>query len=163
MTSNLYKKVNNQKEDIFENTSNDTQGANRGSNNINNHVGNTDVTLQLIEMRLVTTGLTMAQPPHLTAHRLRLRPSLVDNADVLEDYKTKTREREEAKIKVSEQNLTEWSVRRRGGGGNMRDYCVDEILCDIFAVKPHTEETMKKHFSIFDKITEEFLEEWQSC
>ena len=83
MTSNLYKKVNNQKEDIFENTSNDTQGANRGSNNINNHVGNTDVTLQLIEMRLVTTGLTMAQPPHLTAHRLRLRPSLVDNADVL--------------------------------------------------------------------------------
>ena len=48
-------------------------------------------------------------------------------------------------------------MRRRGGGGNMRDYCVDEILCDIFAVKPHTEETMKKHFSIFDKITEEFL------
>jgi hypothetical protein len=33
--------------------------------------------------------------------------SLVDNAKVLEDYKTKTRDREEAKITVAVQNLVE--------------------------------------------------------
>ena len=67
MTSKLFKKVNSQKEDIFENTGNDTQGANRGITNINNYVGNTDVTLQLKETRLVPAGLAMAHPPHLTS------------------------------------------------------------------------------------------------
>ena len=33
--------------------------------------------------------------------------SLVDNAKVLDDYKTKTRDREEAKITVAVQNLVE--------------------------------------------------------
>ena len=87
MTSKLYKNVNNQKEDIFENTSNDRR--------------------ELTEV------------------------------------------------------LTEWSVGRREGL-EICETIVDEISCNKFLLKLHTEETLKKHFSIFDKITEEFLKEWQS-
>ena len=67
----------------------------------------------------------------------------MDNAKVLEEHKTKTREREEAKIKVSVQNLVGEMMDIVECGEEGVEICetfVDEILCNMFGVRPLTEE-----------------------
>eukprot|EP00090_Calanus_glacialis_P013101 TRINITY_DN21726_c0_g1_i3.p1 TRINITY_DN21726_c0_g1~~TRINITY_DN21726_c0_g1_i3.p1 ORF type:complete len:2006 (+),score=827.87 TRINITY_DN21726_c0_g1_i3:94-6111(+) len=86
--------------------------------------------------------------------------SLVDNAKVLEDYKTKTKEREEAKIKVSVQNLVEEMMdivecgEKGEEGVEICETIVDEILCGMFGVRPLTEEEKVVKALVLELVSE---------
>ena len=78
----------------------------------------------------------------------------------LEDYKTKTREREEAKIKVSVQNLVEEMMdivecgEKGEEGEEICETIVDEILCSMFGVRPLSEEEMVVKALVLELVSE---------
>ena len=79
---------------------------------------------------------------------------------MLEEHKTKTREREEAKIKVSVQNLVGEMMdivecgEKGEEGVEICETIVDEILCGMFGVRPLTEEEKVVKALVLELVSE---------
>ena len=84
----------------------------------------------------------------------------VNNTKVVEDYKTRIREREEARVKVSVQNLVEEMMdiiefgEKGEEGAEICDTIIDEMLCSMFGVKPLTEEEKIVKALVLEMISE---------